>query len=281
MAVYYFPEDDPDFPGVISYSPIDNMVCPEKPFGDVSAEEFLAFARDDLARGDRAGLVNALGNAKRSFHYHTERLLYRFGLRDATELSAFPMKTELLRDLRIVSGTLLRVFNRERNAMEHDYVVPTAEIAEGSIDLCELYLLATERFLTETPARLRVVMAGDERGLIFLLEPGSSSVTKFRVVGSKMKEEDYGKVYEPRLYKLASDELTVGLSIEPLPSEEVQLTSEKKQAWLGLLRMFSAAAREKRHRQHPEEPLVIIQHAVPWEDVKSVFQAMDEEDDSV
>jgi hypothetical protein len=143
-----FPEGNPDFEGVISYSPMHRIVCQEKPFGDVSAEEYLTFTRDDLSRDDRAGLVNSLGNAKRCFHCHVDRLLYRFGLRDATDSLHFPRKIDLLNELRIVSGTLHRVFNRERNAVEHDYVAPTPEIDEGSVDLCELLLLATERFLS-------------------------------------------------------------------------------------------------------------------------------------
>ena len=249
------------------------LVCPEKPFGDVSAEEYLAFAREDLSRGDRAGLVNALGNAKRCFHYHVDRLLYRFGLRTATDTLDFPAKLELLRDLRIASGTLLRIYNRERNAMEHDYVAPTFEIAEGSIDLCELFLLATDRFLTETPVSMRIVLTADERDLLFQLELGTLSLKKFEIVGSTLEETKHGKMYKGSIYKFGENELAEGISIQPLTEEEIMLTLDTKESWINLLRMFSSAARKKRHPKYPDEPLVYLQHAVSWESAKGVFEA--------
>lgn len=275
MSIYYFPKDDPDFAGVVSFSPVDTIVCPQKPFGDVSAEEYLEFARGDLAQRHRRGLVNALGNAKRCFHYHADRLLYRFGLRDATLESHFPSKIDLLRDLHVVSGTLLRVFNRERNAMEHDYSAPTQEVVEGSIDLCELFLLATECYLRRTPARMRVVLADDERDLILLLEPGANCIQKFVVHGSTLEETQHGKKYKERLFKLREDNLSDGLSIEARPNEDIPLRLETREGWLSILRMFSAAAREShRFPQHPDEPMAIIQHAVPWRVTKEVFKAI-------
>lgn len=274
MAVYYFPKDDHDFTGIVSYSPLDRIRCQEKPFGDVSAEEYLKFAKEDLSRKSRAGLVNALSNAKRCFHYHTDRLLFRFGLREATTKSRFPAKIDLLHDLKIVSGTLLRGFNRERNAMEHDYSAPTDEVAESSIDLCELFLLATERYLCQTPATLRIVMENDERDLMFQLEPGGNSIKNFHIIGTTLQETDNGKIYREPLFKLGTEELTEGISIQPLPGEDIPLRMGNKQQWLHILQMFSAAAHEGREPQYPNEPLAIIQHTVPWELVKKAFQAM-------
>lgn len=277
MAVYYFPEGDPDFEGVISYSPMHRMVCQEKPFGDVSAEEYLGFARDDLSRNDRAGFVNALGNAKRCFHCHIDRLLYRFGLRDATDSLNFPSKIDLLSELRILSGTLLRVFNRERNAMEHDYIAPTPETAEGSVDLCELLLLATERFLSRTPASMRVVLIDDGRDLMFQLEPGTNTLKRFAIVGTTLEETDHGKSYKESLYKFGEDEVAEGISVHPLPGEDIALTIANKGSWMNLLRMFSLSAKEGRHPRHPEEPLVYIQHAISWKVAKEAFKAMNDD----
>jgi len=276
MSIYYFPKDDPDFSGIISYSPYHSIVCNKRPFGDVCAEEYLEFARADLARGDRAGLLDSFGNSKRCFHYHIDRLLFRFGLRDTTSNSDFPMKLELLRELRIISGTLLRVFNRERNAMEHDYIAPPREIVEGAIDLCELLLQATERYLTRTPARIRVVLASDDRDLILTLEPGSTCIRKFVVHGSTSEETKYGKVYKEPLFKLGDDSLSDGLSIEEKPDEAIPLKLENKDQWLQILRMFSAASSESptHPHQYPEELLVIIQHVIPLKVAREAFEAM-------
>jgi hypothetical protein len=242
MGWYFFPKDDPDFKWVISISPLYWIACPEKPYREMSAEEYLAFAREDLSHGGQRGLVNALGNAKRCFHYQTDRLLYRFGLQDATSRSRFPDKLALLRDLNIVSGTLLRVFNRERNAMEHEYIAPTQEVVEGSIDLCELFLGATERYLNGTPGRLRVVLADDKRDLIFQLEPGCNRVEKFVVLGSTPEETEHGTIYKEPLFAPGGEKLVDGLSVEPLIDEDIPLTRKTRTTWLQILLMFSATA---------------------------------------
>ncbi|MBC8276460.1 MAG: hypothetical protein H8E40_16030 [Chloroflexi bacterium] len=274
MSVYHFPKGDTDFPGVISFSPFHKTLCPRKPFGDVSAEEYLQFAKADLAAGNRQGLVNALGNAKRCFHYQVDRLLFRFGLRDATSKSDFPVKLDLLRELSIVSGALLRVYNRERNAMEHDYAAPTQELVEGSTDLCELLLLATERYLTETPAKMRVVLAGDERDLIFAIDPGGDCIQNFIVHGSTLEETKYGKSYKEPLFKLGEDSLSDGLSIEALEREDIPLSLDTKEQWITIMRMFSSVAREpSRYRPQEYESMVRIEYVTTWEAAAKAFRA--------
>ncbi len=173
MAMFVFFHNEPRLENVVSCSPLDTISCPDKPFGDHSAEEFLDFARKDLLQGAPRGLVNALGNAKRAFHYQSERLLYRYGLRSAFAKEDFPRKVALLEEVGILSGTLLRAFNGERNTMEDEFALPSNEIAAGVIDLCELQLLATERFIRETPGRLRVKCRDDKGDLVLLVEPGT------------------------------------------------------------------------------------------------------------
>jgi hypothetical protein len=52
-----------------------------KPFEDVTVEEYFEFSKAARLREDKAGVVDALSNAKRCFHYQVDRLLYRYGLR--------------------------------------------------------------------------------------------------------------------------------------------------------------------------------------------------------
>jgi hypothetical protein len=85
-----------------------------KPFEDVTVEEYFEFAKAARLREDKAGLVDALSNAKRCFYYQVDRLLYRYGLRKATISMAFADKVHLFY---LNSHTLLRLFNKERNAM--------------------------------------------------------------------------------------------------------------------------------------------------------------------
>jgi len=272
MSVYYFPGGDPDFTGVISYSPMQKVVCPQKPFGQVSAEEYLQFARADLATGDRHGFVNALGNAKRCFHYHVDVLLYRLGIRPATSDSDFPTKLDILKELRIASGTLLRVFNRERNAMEHDYSTPTREIAEGAIDLCELFLEATARYLTGIPAKIRVVLADDERDLILGLEPNSDRVQKYVVHGTTAELTEHGKIYKESIFEFFKETLREGISIEPKPNEDIVLTLRNKEVWIPIIRMFCSVVNEHTsHRKYPEEPMVTMSHDIPLKLAQEAF----------
>lgn len=166
MTKFYFPKPEEGRENISTFSPLDYIICQRKPFGELSAEEYLEFAKNDRVRGSKADLVNALGNTKRSFHYQVDRLLYRYALHKATAKFKFPKKLELLSELQILSGTLLRVFNRERNLMEHEYAAPKEEIVDSAIDLCELLLLATERFVKNTPGRMRVKFRDDDRDLI-------------------------------------------------------------------------------------------------------------------
>jgi hypothetical protein len=41
--------------------------------------------------------------------------------------------------------------------------------------------------------------------------------------------------------------------------------------------MFSLSAKENRHTQHPGDPVVYLQRAIPWRVAKKVFQAMNDE----
>jgi len=275
VAIYRFVQGHADFPGIVSYSPLDYIICPDRPFGEVSAEEYLEFGRNDLQPGDRRGLVNALGNAKRCFHYQTDRLLYRYGLRSATLSCRFPQKVDLLQSLRMVSGALLRMFNSERNAMEHDYAAPAEDLVQGSIDLCELFLLATERYLRRTPARVRLVREGQDRDLVAQLEPGSDRIQLFEVHGSTAEDTDHGRIYKGEVLELAGDGgVSRGLWIEALPDEDLALRLESKDDWLPVLRLFSDAANEASGLpRYPEEEMLIIQHAVSWDEAKQAFAA--------
>lgn len=275
MAIYRFVAGHPDFPGIVSYSPLDSIICPEKPFGDVSAEEYLEFARKDLARGDCQGFVNGLGNAKRCLHYQTDRLLYRYGLRSATLGWHFPRKVEVLQSLGMVPGTLLRLYNSERNAMEHDYAAPTEDLVRGSTDLCELFLLATERYLKRTPARVRLVREGEDRDLVAQLEPGSDRIQLFEVHGSTAEDTRHGRIYKGEVLELAGQGgVSRDLWIEALPDEDLELQLETMDDWLPMARLFSDAAHETATLPgYPDEEMLIIQHAVSWTEAKEAFSA--------
>jgi hypothetical protein len=271
MTRYLFP-DDIDFTEirdlVSCVSPIDNITCPRKPFGDITAEEYFKFAKVARERVDEAGLVEALSNTKRCFHYQVDRLLYRFALRTLSLHWKFPNKLELLKELHIVPGTLLRHFNSERNEMEHEYIAPTRETVDGSIDLCELLFLATERFLMNTPGRLRIKFKNDDRDLLILLEPGSDRLQFFEISGSKLENSPNGQYYSGNILDV-TNKPRHNIKIKRIVNEDILIETSNKQKWSYLLNIFSTFAKEpERYTELSEEPMAALISYVPWKVVK-------------
>lgn len=274
MTVFYFPTNEKGLENVISFSPLDRIACERKPFGDISAEEYLEFSKADLEKGDKAGIVNALSNTKRCFHYQIDRLLFRYALRGVSGKLSFPEKLELLAELGIMSGALLRIFNKERNMMEHEYVEPREEIVSGSIDLCDLLLLASDRFLQNTPGRVRATLKDDKRDLMLFLEPGSDRIQFFELLGTKLEKGPTGNdFYGGILFQFGSkEELRKGITLKRNEKEDVYIAQKNKEKWLPLLRIFSTAARDPEGLARlPDAPMVKLQHYLPLSEFKKAF----------
>jgi hypothetical protein len=256
MTVHFFPKDDPDLAGVISYSTPYRVFCPQRPFRGTSALQNLELARDELHKGGRDGLVNALGNSRRCLSRRVDTLLHAFGLRKATSRVIFPMKLDLLKDLRIIPDGMLRLYGLVRDALEYDRLAPTREMAHRAIDLCEVFLPATERYLAETPACVRVVLSNDDRDMLFLLDSETGFIHGLLITGSTPQETEHGKYYTPPLFNLSGTALSDGLSLEPSPKEDLWLKLETKESWLPILRIFSFAASgpSPSHARLPDEP---------------------------
>jgi hypothetical protein len=107
VPYYHFPEEK-ELEAISRFSELDNVVYAKKPFEDIIVEEYFEFAKAARSREDKAGLVDALSNAKRCFHYQVDRLLYRCGLQKATISMAFPDKGRLLSELVHCSVCLIR-----------------------------------------------------------------------------------------------------------------------------------------------------------------------------
>jgi hypothetical protein len=282
MTIFYFPENEKGLENVVSFSPLDRIACERKPFGDIAAEEYLEFSKMDLMKGDNAGLVNALSNAKRCFHYQVDKSLFRYALKRMSEKLDFPDKLGLLSELGIMSGTLLRIFNRERNVMEHEYAAPKEEIVRGSIDLCDLLLLATERFLQNTPGRVRVTFRNDKRDIIFFLEPGSDKIQFFEVLGTKLEKSPNGEYFGEVLFQFGiKEELREGITLRRKEKEDLPITLANKEKWIPLLRIFSLAARDpKSLGRLPDEPMVMLQQFIPLSELKKAIDKMAKQESS-
>jgi len=125
----------------------------ETPF-DVKPEEFLEFSQRDLkdikSKEDIHQLVNALSNAKRALECQIDSLLFAFGCYKI--IKGVPNKIDFLRDCGVIAPTLLKRFNKIRNTLEHDYVLPSPEEVFDFIEITELFIFATRRFVHEFPS---------------------------------------------------------------------------------------------------------------------------------
>ncbi|MBS9866935.1 hypothetical protein J4H18_23100 [Vibrio alginolyticus] len=118
--------------------------------------DYLKFANKDIESNDEPRcLVNALSNAKRALHYQVEILTDAFGIEHLPKQGKninFPTRLRFFDKCGIVSPRILSKLNKVRNAVEHDYYIPTRDEVEDYIDVVELFLAATERFFYQFPS---------------------------------------------------------------------------------------------------------------------------------
>lgn len=137
--------------------------CRENP----SSEDYLAFARQDLADGTTPRhLINALSNAKRALHLRMEDVCLGFGAISLTKLRNFHSLSGYLKKCGLPSLAVLEKLNKARNDIEHDYAIPEQEMVEIYIDVAHLFLSATDRWSRRHPYDMdinKINDAGDKR----------------------------------------------------------------------------------------------------------------------
>ncbi|WP_141659296.1 hypothetical protein [Mycobacterium europaeum] len=138
---------------------------------DVSAEEYLAYAKTDFSLGTRHGLINAMGNAKRCLHVMIDTLLQNYGLLVNNSRLPFPQKLALLDDVGLIGLNVFRKLNVERNIVEHEYRSAEPQKVEDFIDVCDLLLLAIERLGQDLPYQSIVGLRETGEHVLMELEP--------------------------------------------------------------------------------------------------------------
>ncbi|OCH38433.1 hypothetical protein [Vibrio cyclitrophicus] len=112
------------------------------------------FEQDQKHKSERA-LVNSLSNAKRALHLQVETIAKGFGFpAPARGFANFPQYLDYCEKCGVVTPRILRKLNSVRNAVEHDYYIPTQTEAEDFIDVVELFLAATDKFIYQFPTYL-------------------------------------------------------------------------------------------------------------------------------
>ena len=160
---------------------------------DVSAEEYLQFAVDDLASDTKQGFINGIGNVKRALHLMIDSLLNAYGLWARNKRLGFPDKLKLLEHAGLFSLSILQTLNLERNVIEHEYRVPTKGRVQEMIDVGRLMLLVTQRMAEYIPNECRAGWRDGEIQGIVQLNPSAGLLSFFRVTGPVTTTEYEGQ----------------------------------------------------------------------------------------
>lgn len=130
---------------------------------NITPQIYLEFAIKDFesGQGDQSN-VNAFANAKRAIHFQTDIISKAFGIGylSKNHRDNFPKKISFCENCGIVGSRILSKFNKIRNKIEHEYYLPQKDEVENIIDVVELFLAATARFISMFPT-----------GIEFELEP--------------------------------------------------------------------------------------------------------------
>ena len=132
---------------------------------DIYPSSYLEYAKQDLSSGsNKRNYVNAVSNAKRAFHFQTDRLCTAYGWNQTHKNKnyGFPEKLEYLGQCGILSPNILRKLNTKRNEIEHDYYIPSKEEVEDYIDIVELFLMATKELLDSFPESVDYCLMKDD-----------------------------------------------------------------------------------------------------------------------
>ena len=119
------------------------------PVYDISAEEFLAFAENEITSGTKEGFVNAISNLKRALDCEIDMFFECINLKrifDKKNLK-FEKKTQFLADIGLFPIRSINKLNLMRNKLEHEYKTPEIsdlhtyyELVWGVVKIVDLYI---------------------------------------------------------------------------------------------------------------------------------------------
>jgi len=121
------------------------------PIFEISAKEFLTYAKSDFKENDEKGLINALSNAKRAISNRMDEMIKLSCLQKNSSKNRWniPTKMDKLSAIGIFApGLLQRKITSMRNLLEHEYIKPKdSQEVEDVIDIAELFLKSTEKYI--------------------------------------------------------------------------------------------------------------------------------------
>ena len=121
------------------------------PLFEITAKDFLIFAKSDFKGNGEKGLINALSNSKRAISNRMDELIKLSCLHNISSKERWniPTKMDKLSAIGIFVPRLLqRKITSIRNLLEHEYIRPkSSQEVEDVIEIAELFLVSTENYL--------------------------------------------------------------------------------------------------------------------------------------
>lgn len=248
MGVTYFFDEGP-----LTYlSPVSEMTgLPVAT--QVTADDYLSYAKSDLAHDGNQGSINALGNVKRSLHLMIDTLLQNYGLLAQNSNLHFPAKLTLLDDVGLISLNVFRKLNVERNLAEHEYTVPSREQVEDFVDVCQLLRLAMEHLGESIPCRAAAGLRDSGEHVLLALEPAQGSLNIFDLTDPRLSSSEvFGTQIEYVSTGLVGGERNPSADVGDEPQRSLTLEYRSREKWLPLLRQFI----DSRSSQHGRATVV-------------------------
>ncbi|MFA4848154.1 MAG: hypothetical protein WC626_00355 [Methanoregula sp.] len=121
---------------------------------DLKPNDFLRFAKNDLKANYEHHLINSLTNIKRTIDCQIDSIFVGLGIntkKSETEHWNFPEKIDILNKLGILSPEILGIINTQRNDLEHRYSNPNEKNVKLALDIAQLFLKYTEKYLNDMP----------------------------------------------------------------------------------------------------------------------------------
>jgi hypothetical protein len=91
--------------------------------------------------------------------------------------------------------------------------------------------LASERFLRNTPGRLRIKFKNDNRDLIVLLEPGGKKIQFFEILETDLRDGPNGKKFYNSILFDMDHKALENTKIKRIEDNDIEITSSNKNGW--------------------------------------------------
>lgn len=268
MSVHFFYDESDD----VRFS----YLAPTQSYGrlpppyqkSTTPRDYLEWALDDISEGDERGRVNAFSNAKRSLHFAVDTLLQQYGLFDYFGDRDFADRLDALADVGLLPTTILENINLERNAIEHDYEIPSQARVEEAVDIAKLLLLAVDRLVQGTVVEAVVGWGRYSDHSLMQLHPYKGKVTYTDVDPGDNTEFAYGVEYCAGPFRNILTGEIEGVEVRDEPSTVIQLNAEERHSWESLVKELVAIHRKRSVSEsiQPGEGEVMIPVTLPAPD---------------